>query len=208
MSELIEDIRDDIKREDFIKIWQRYGKLIIGCSVSFIVVITAYLYWQHQKTQTKIANAMLYEKIILNTSDPSVLTKSLQELSEKDSKGYHLLAELTKAGLSNDVAFDLKKISEDLKIEKDFRDISLVLSALADLDGPNPQAILHRLEPFMTSASPYKSLAQEIMGYAHMRLGHGEKAQKIFYTLTQDQTAPPSLKIRAKAMLDTLGRVS
>lgn len=204
MSELIEDIREDIKREDLINIWHRYGKIIMAGLAAVVIGASSFFYWQHHKQKVRLANAAAYEKIMaeLDPEQPQRTIKLLQDLQTKGSAGYRLLANLLEAGLSNDPAIDLKKMAENPKIEKDFQDIARILAALADLDGANPRAILDMLSSFETSASPFRPLAREIMGYALMRLGNGETAKNLFESLIRDQTAPHSLRLRAQAMVD------
>jgi hypothetical protein len=203
MSELIEDIKEDIKREDLLKVWNQYGNWIIGGVFAFILVTSGILYWQHRKEQAKIETAQAYEAILqkFDARTPEPTIKALQEFSGHSTGGFKMLADFMAAGLLPDSVQALKALAEDSKIEKPFREMALVLAGMADLDGANPRAVLDMLSPFESSASPFRPLAREVMGYALIRLGNLDTAYTLFESLVHDQMASQSIRGRAEAMI-------
>lgn len=204
MSELIEDIKEDIKREDLLIIWQKYSRWIMGGVLTFVLGASGFLYWQHHKETATIQTSIAYAKIMeaLDPKSPEATVKALQELAEKSAAGYKILSGLTGAGLSSDPAQDLKQMSKDPKIEKAFQEMAQILGALADLDEANPRSVLDMLASFENSASPFRPLAREIMGYAMLRLGNSDTALNLFESLIHDQMAPQSIRGRSQAMVE------
>lgn len=203
MSELIEDIKEDIKKEDLLKIWNQYGNMILGGIMAFVLGVSGFLYWQHRKEQTQLEIAKAYEGILQkrDPASPEAAIKALQDFALSATSGYKVLADFMAAGLLPDSVQAFKVLSGDQKIEKPFREMALILAGLADLDGANPRAVLDMLSPFENSASPLRPLAREIMGYAFIRLGNLDTALSLFESLIHDQTAPQGLRGRAEAML-------
>lgn len=203
MSELIEDIQEDIKREDLITFWKKYGKIIVAFVLLFATAALSYTYWTFHQEQKKIEQAQAYEKLLLgiDPASPQDSLKELSDLARDGSPGYRLLAGLVAAGFSSDPALDLKNLSENPDIEKAFQEISLILSALADLDRSSPRAVLEMLAPFERSASSLRPLAREISGYAMLRLNNVDTALNLFQNLMHEQMATAAIRSRSQAMV-------
>jgi hypothetical protein len=203
MSELIEDIQEDIKREDLINFWKKYGKFIISAVVVFVLAVSGVLYWQHYKQEQKAKISLRFQEIIssLEPGSPEKTIKDLQEFSLNASSGYKILSQFSAAGLMPDIAQAFSDISNDKSIEKSFREIASLLSAISNLDGANPRVVLEMLASFESSGSPFRPLAREIVGYALMRLGNIDTAKSMFESLIRDQMASIGIRTRAESML-------
>jgi hypothetical protein len=203
MSELIEDIKEDIKREDLLRLWRQYGNWLIMAIVAFVLGTSGFFYWQHRQEEKKRAQAQAFEVVLqgLDSHSKEASLKLLQDFSQSASGGYKMMAEFMAAGFSAQRVDALKKLSQESKQEKTFKDMALILSALNQLDGPDPREVLETLSVFEASASPFRPLAQELRAHAYLRGGESQKAFEIFKALAQDQLATEAIQNRSEAMI-------
>ena len=205
-NEFVEEIREDIRREDLMKFWATYGNYILGAIAALVLTTAGVLYWTHHQEQKKIEHASLYEKALepLKSGDTEKTISLLTDLEKKAGDGYYSLIALKKASLEKDKGFAFRQVAQDQKVEKSFRDLALIMASLHDLDGKPSPSLTKELDSLKTSSSPFRPLAMEELALSLVKTGSGKEALDLLQNLTVDQVATPSLRARATALIEAI----
>jgi hypothetical protein len=187
MNELITEIQDDIKREKWLALWQRFGRTIIASAVAVVVGVAANQAWQAYRQQkseeytTKILEAV-------RKPDAKVFEKVARETKGVHSGMAHLIqAQLLMAdGKRSEAKKILRKLAND-KSNAMPNELARALLVDAKLD--------------TNSKSAFHATALERSGWAAIEAGEFGAAKKAFDVLLQMETAPESMKERAKSAL-------
>lgn len=207
MTDLIREIDEDLRRDNFEKLLRKYGSYLLGAALlSLLVLAAGLLWWDHLKGQRE-DRARRYDAALqlIGTADPTA-PEALQALAQGDD-GYAALARLRAAALKAD-AGDVEgavaiyeELAGDLEIDKAIRDVALLLLALHTADSAEPAQLTRRLQPLTEASSPWRYSALEITAVLARRAGDTEKAQQILTGLADDLDAPRDLRTRATEML-------
>ena len=90
-------------------------------------------------------------------------------------------------------------------VDQSFRDISTILFVMNSLDHKSPEMLLSKLQPLEKSII-WKSSALELKAFVYLRNNQINEAIKTFESITEMPTKPSSLGLRAKNMIDFLGK--
>jgi hypothetical protein len=211
LSDIFREIDEDLRRDRALRIWKRYGNLIIGAAVLLVLATGGYVAWQRYEQEHRQGLSQAYDAALsVEQSDPKAALAQLQALSADAGKSYGMLARFQVAGLKaeqGDAAgarADYDALAKDSGIGKLFRDAATILYAVHALDSDDPKAVIERLQPLTAAENPWRHSALELSGLAAQRAGDVARAREIFTALADDQQAPQALRGRAAEILAAL----
>ena len=210
MSDIIREVDEELRRENFEKLWRKYGGYALALAALIVLGVAGYFEWQHYSTGKREERARQYEAALqqAGTTNADAL-QALQALATGDD-GYAALARLDEAGLkakAGDVAGAAslyEKIVADSAVDKSLRDLALLLLALHTADSAPPDQLTQRLQPLTAATNPWRYSALELTAILAHRAGDNAKAQQILAGLADDLDAPQALRQRATEMLHAL----
>lgn len=204
---LIQEIQEDLKREQYAKLWKAYGNWTLAAAVAVIVLVAGQQGWQSWRQQLREAEAQRYAAASLSGNADETLA-ALGRLSGEAKTGYKELAELRRAALLAEkgdadaavAAYD--KLAADSGIDRIYRELAAVRSVILQLDKADPAALDARLQTL--GAGPWRHTAMEMQAVLAQRQSNGQRAVDIYKRLADDVTAPNGLRARAAEMLAIL----
>lgn len=205
---LIQEIEEDLKHEQYAKLWQKYGGVLIGACVAIVVVVAGYQGWQSYYKSLRTQEAAAYAAANAKTP-PAEAAAALDKLAVEARTGYDTLAELRRAALlaqSGDAkaaiaAYDTIAAKKD--IEQIYRDLATLRSVMLSLDAGDPAALQIRLQPLLSTG--WRHSAQELQALLAHRQGDAARARQIYQQLADDTATPQALRTRAAEMLAVIG---
>src|SRR5260221_11915817 len=60
MSDIFREIDEDLRRDNFAKLWQRYGQYVVGLAVIVILVTAAAVGWREYQSRVQRAESVRY----------------------------------------------------------------------------------------------------------------------------------------------------
>ncbi|MEM7198521.1 MAG: tetratricopeptide repeat protein, partial [Pseudomonadota bacterium] len=88
MTNIINEIDEDIRRERFERLWKRYGPWLIGLCVLVVASVAGYKVWQNYEETTRLARAKLFaEAIALEAQENVGVPQRLEHLRALTNKG-------------------------------------------------------------------------------------------------------------------------
>ncbi|HUL05573.1 MAG TPA: tetratricopeptide repeat protein [Candidatus Acidoferrum sp.] len=210
MSDIIREVDEELRRENFEKLWRKYGSYALGLAALIIVGVAAYFQWQHYTAGQREGRARQYEAALalVTAADPGA-PAALQTIANGDD-GYAALAELQEAALkakTGDTAGAVaiyEKMTADSAMDQSMRNLALILLALHTADTAPPDQLTQRLQPLTAATNPWRFSALELTAVLARRAGDNAKAEQTLTGLADDLNAPQALRQRVTEMLHAL----
>ena len=219
MAEPVEDsifreIDEELRQENFAKLWKRYGNVIIAAAIALVVGVGGYQGWRSYDLNSRTAQGERYEAAIrmAQTGSIDVALEELNILHGDSGSGYRMLTAFQNAGLQSRKgdsvgavsAYD--RIAEDSGVDDIYQDLAKLLAATVLVNSEaTDQDLQARLQPLNADANPWRHGARELLAIVALRGGDKDKSREAFKSLSEDATAPQGIRQRAGEMLAALG---
>lgn len=206
MDEFIEEIKEEVRRDKLLEIWNQYGNYIIGGILAILLITAGYLYWNYQNAKTLYNEATQYEEALdLNKQGQKKEAEAkLVNLISTASTGYKTLAsfELAKIratdGQENEQIY--QATLKDTKIPEVYRQLATYKYLVSTFNNSKTNLEQEYMSSF--SKSPWLPSFKELQALAFLKDGEAQKAHAIFVQLSQAQDTPTGLRIRSIAMTE------
>ncbi len=214
MSDLIEEIKEDVKVEKIIIFFKRYANHLIALILIAGVGAGGYLFWQNQKEKERLAQSGLFfqaQKAASEGHDQEArqfLSQLASGKTTSSTQGYSALALFQQALLDSTSPEDKRRlyleIADNTKIDAKFRDLGVILWAYEGIDQEDVTALHRKLVPLTQGKSPWHDSAQELLALTDIRAGETKNAlQRLKYLLSNEETTP-GIRRRALALFEQL----
>ncbi len=213
MSDIFQEIDEDLRRDRFARLWKRHGNYIVA-AVALIVLATAGVVgWRDYRERQNAAQADTFLKAMdqAQQGNADAAKAAFAQLAKEGGPGYATLARLRQAALAakgGDAAGAVKlyeEIAGDGRVEQALRDLAVILIAQHTIESADPAQLGRRLQPLTPEKNPWRHSALEMQALLAKRAGDTAKAKEIYTKLADDLSAPQGLRARATEMLAIFG---
>ena len=210
MSDLVDEIREDIKEERYAELWKRYGNHLITAAILVILSTAGVVWYKNYKTSSNEKVASKFYAITYGAANQSQsdALEALDEIQYNDKGTFTSLAALKRASIlrtqnrTSEAAQVYLELSNDSSTASELRSLSNLLYVSYRINGDlkeiDSEDINSRLGTLTSDKSPWKFHALEQQALLALRLGDREKATAIFEKIANDFSAPASLRERAE----------
>lgn len=210
MVDIIDEVNDDLRREQLTRFWQRVGGYVVAASVVIIVATVSTVLWQNYtaRRQAEATEAFLAADKTLKAGDYDSAARQFSALSEKSAKGLPTLAAMkqayahTQAGKDEKALETYMSLADNGAADKGMRDMARIYAAqiMTGQEGSSLQDITAVLQPVTgDEGNPFRAIAREQLAHASLRYGDEATARRLLAELSSDMAAPVSLRRRAQA---------
>jgi len=210
MDNFIEEVKEEVRRDQLKQIWDDYGNYIIGLVLAVILFTLGYLFWQYRVKQRVATETTQFEKALAlrEAGNKKEAEAILQKMIEHASQGYKTVALLELAKLKSAQGQDAEAIYativKDKKIPEVYRQLASYEQMVVKFDKTNTREFVSELEPLLKEETPWFASLQELEALAYIRGGQAQTARSIFDALLNEQDTPQALRLRARAMVEQL----
>jgi hypothetical protein len=207
VSDIFREIDEELRRDNLLKLWSRYGRYIVAIAVLALVVAGAIVAWRDHQLSERRGQSTRYAGALTLARDgkESDAAKVFAAIAN-ESGGYAVLASFEEAGLlakSGDheaaaAAYDRIAAGNDL--DPNFHGLAVLLSVMQRMPDTDPHTTIDRLEPLIASGNPWRPTAVELMALARLQSGDRSGALDLFKSLADDLATPQNLRARAAEM--------
>ena len=185
MADIFDEVSEELKQDQLIKIWKKYSKLII--TIIFLIIISlisyqSYLTWNKKKVETISEQYFQALEELENKNYSKSLSLFLNN-SQNHKSGYRILslfglAELNyQNGKTNKMIINYKTIYDDEGIDVYYRNLASILSVIKDNSSSfDRQKLL--LEPILNSPNNLQIIAAELEVMLLIKFDKIKEAQK------------------------------
>jgi hypothetical protein len=211
VSEIFDEVQEEVRREQLKKLWERYGALIV--TVAFLIVAgiggwRGYLYWEGKKAQE--AGAQFEAAATLAEQNKSAEAEAaFLKIAKEAPQGYRTLAKFRAAAelAERDVPAAVKlydEIAADRNATPAEQDLAALRAGALLVDTASYADIKARLEPLTGPNRTFRHSAREMLAVSAWRNKDMTAARQWIDTITTDLVSPQTLRSRMEALLALL----
>jgi hypothetical protein len=213
VADIFEEVDDDLKEENYKKLWDRYGKYAAALVVLVLFGALGGVGWRDYVKSRQIGYSDEFGQAVelAQAGNNADAASVLSRLAEDANSGYAMLARFREAATrrmnkENSAAIDIYEIlAGDQSIEPLYRDLAVLLTVMMQAGSGDPAGLSERLIP-LVDGGPWRHSAGEYLGLLALRQGDVPAARKRFQTVADDPEAPAGIRGRAAELLRTLDR--
>jgi len=211
VSDIFREIDEELRRDNLLKLWSRYGRYIIGVAVLALAVAGVVVAWRdHQLSERRAQSTRYASALTLVRGGKEADAVKVFAAIAREGGGYAILASfeeaelLAKSGDRKAAAAAYDRIAASTELTTVFRNLAVLLSVMQSLPEADPHSTIERLAPLTASGNPWRPTALELTASAELKSGDKRGALELYKSLADDLTAPQSLRARAAEMAAAL----
>ncbi|MFC5069151.1 tetratricopeptide repeat protein [Flaviflagellibacter deserti] len=209
MSDIFNEIEEDLRREKLDRLWKRFGPLFIAIAVLIVLGVAGWRGWEwYADRQSAEAGAKYNAALALAGENKHADAETqLQALAKDGPAGYALLArfraaaELSLTKPADGVAA-FEAIGQDVAVPQLLRDLARVRAAMLLVDSGSYADVASRAEPLAAPGNTWRHAAREALALAAWKAGNLADARRWAEALVQDVEAPGGARARGQVILD------
>jgi hypothetical protein len=190
---LFREVDEELRREQFAKLWERYGIYIIGAAFAILVLVGGVKLWEARERANAEAEGAAYEDAVAlaKSGKADDAAKAFAAIGE-NSGGYGILAELSlagadlKAGKRAEALAIFDKIAGNRSADPLLADFARLQAASLRLGEADFTEMQNRLKPLTGDDSSWRLIARELLGTAALKAGKLDEARTTLSPLLAD----------------------
>jgi hypothetical protein len=207
VSELFDEVDEDVRRDQLKKIWDQYSIYIIAGALLIIAAVGGWRGYQYLEAKKAAeAGAAFDHAVELSEQDKhSEAEAAFNSLAATAPSGYRMLARLRAAAevASHDPQAAAKlydDIAADRSVATSDQELAKVRAAGLLLDTATYPTMLQRLEAAAAPGATFRHTARELLALSAWRTNDATAARKWLDLIANDGETPPGLRSRAEAL--------
>lgn len=207
MSELLDEVDEEVRREQLKKLWDKYSLYFIALMVLIVAAVGGWRGYQYLEAKKAAEAGAVFEKAVelSEQGKHAEAETAFADLAARAPYGYRTLARLRAAAEAS--ARDPKAaakmyddIAADSSVGSEWRDLAKIRAAGLLVDSASYADIQQRLETSAEPKSTYRHSARELLALSAWRNNDMTAARKWLDAIAEDGETPPSLRSRAEAL--------
>ncbi|MDR3490206.1 MAG: tetratricopeptide repeat protein [Bradyrhizobium sp.] len=207
MSELFDEVDEDVRRDQLKKLWDQYSIYIIAGALLIIAAVGGWRGYQYLEAKKAAEAGAAFDKAteLAEQGKHSEAEAAFNNLAATAPSGYRMLARLRAAAevASHDPQAAVKlydDISADRSVGALEQELARVRAAGLLLDSASYPNMLERLEAEAAPGATFRHTARELLALSAWRANDTAAARKWLDLIANDGETPSSLRSRAEAL--------
>ena len=207
MSEIFDEVDEDVRRDQLKKLWDQYSIYIIAGALLIIAAVGGWRGYQYLEAQKAAEAGAAFDKAVelSEASKHDEAEKAFTDLAAKAPSGYRMLARLRAAAeaASRDPQAAAKLydgIAADRSVGVAEQDLARIRAAGLLVDTSTYPDMLQRLEPSTGPEATFRHTARELLALSAWRANDTTSARKWLDLIANDGETPSGLRSRAEAL--------
>ncbi|WP_138380108.1 tetratricopeptide repeat protein [Luteithermobacter gelatinilyticus] len=211
-EEFIREVDEDLRHQQLVSLWKKYGVYIIGTAVGVILFVAVFQGYGKYMESRYAEQALAYGEM-LKTLEQGETAKALEQLNALETsavEGYQMLAAFKKADIllkegdrmAAVSALDALAASGD--VDQVYRDLARFQAATMLIDMATYEDIKARLDPLTREGNTWQFLALEMLAMSALRNGDSAEAREVLTSLVENLETPATIKLRAEQLLNII----
>ena len=207
MSDIFQEVDEEVRREQFKKLWERYQNYVIAVAILVVLAVAAwrgYDWWETRKA-AEAGTAFEAAVALADQGKHSEAEAAFTKLAEQTNTSYRPLALLRAAAelAATDpkaavAAYD--KVAADTSVGRELRDIAALRAGTLLIDAGNSAAARARLEPLSGADNTFRHTARELLAFAAWHTGDIAAAKRWIEMIDSDPATPPDERSRMEML--------
>jgi hypothetical protein len=207
VSELFDEVDEDVRRDQLKKLWDQYSIYIVAGALLIIAAVGGWRGYQYLEAKKAAEAGALFDKAseLAEQNKHTEAEAAFADLAAKAPSGYRMLARLrTAAEIASRDPQAAAKLYDDISADRSVgapeQDLARVRAAGLLLETSTYPNMLQRLEPATAPAATFRHTARELLALSAWRANDTAAARQWLDVIANDGETPPSLRSRAEAL--------
>jgi hypothetical protein len=207
VSELFDEVDEDVRRDQLKKLWDQYSVLIVAGALLIIAAVGGWRGYQYLEAKKAAEAGAAFDKAVelSEQNKHAEAEAAFAGLAASGPSGYRTLARLRNAGevAARDPQAAAKlydDIAADRGIGASEQEIAKVRAAGLLLETATYPNMLQRLEGSTAATATFRHTARELLALSAWRANDTTAARQWLDMIANDGETPPSLRSRAEAL--------
>ena len=207
MSELFDEVDEEVRRDQLKKLWDRYSIYIIAGAFLIIAAVGGWRGYQYLEAKKAAEAGAAFDKAVelSEQNKHAEAEAAFADLAKNGPSGYRTLARLRVAGqVANRDPQAATKMFDDIAADNSvgvkLQDLAKIRAAGLLLDTASYPTILQRLEPLAAPGATYRHSARELLALSAFRANDVTAARQWLDMIANDAETPAGMRSRAEAM--------
>jgi hypothetical protein len=207
VSELFDEVDEEVRREQLKKLWDKYSIYIIAAAILIVAAVGGWRGYQYLEAQKAAAAGAAFDAAI-ELSDQNKHAEAeaaFDKIAATAPSGYRMLARLRAAAevANRDPKAGAKMyddIAADRSIGTEQQDLARIRAAGLLLDSESYPNMLQRLEAATKPDATFRHSARELLALSAWRANDTTAARQWLDMIANDGETPSGLRSRAEAL--------
>lgn len=207
MSELFDEVDEEVRREQLKKLWDKYSIYVVGLAFLIIAGVGGWRGYQYLEAQKAAEAGAAFDRAVelADQNKHAEAEAAFADLATKAPYGYRVLARLRAAAevAARDKAAAAKMfdgIAADTSVGAPERDMARIRAAQMLLETTAYPDMLQRLEPAAGKDGAFRHSARELLALSAWRANDPTATRQWLDLIANDGDTPPGLRSRAEAL--------
>jgi hypothetical protein len=215
VSELFDEVDEDVRRDQLKRLWEKYSLLIIAVAILIVASVGGWRGYQYLEAKKAAEAGAAFDKAteLSEANKHAEAEAAFAELAAKAPFGYRVLARLRMAAevASRDPQAAAKlfdEIAADRSVGVAEQDLARIRAAQLLLESTSYPNMKTRLEASAAPGATFRHTARELLALSAWRANDATAARQWLDMIANDGETPPSLRSRAEALQELLPPVA
>jgi hypothetical protein len=207
VSELFDEVDEEVRREQLKKLWERYSIFIIAGAILIIAAVGGWRGYQYLEAKKAAEAGAAFETAaeLSEQGKHAEAEAAFTKLAATAPYGYRMLSRLRAAAevATRDPQAAAKlydDIAADRGVAAPEQDLARIRAAGLLLDTTSYNNMLQRLEPATAPGATYRHSARELLALSAWRANDAAATRQWLDMIANDGETPASLRSRAEAL--------
>ena len=207
MSELFDEVDEDVRRDQLKKLWDQYSIYIVAGALLIIAAVGGWRGYQYLEANKAAEAGAAFDKAmeLSEQNKHAEAETAFTDLAARAPSGYRMLARLRAAAeLAQRDPQAAVKLYDDMATDRSIgapeQDLAKVRAAALLLETSSYPSMLQRLEPATAPGATFRHTARELLALSAWRANDTSAARQWLDMIANDGDTPPSLRSRAEAL--------
>lgn len=207
MSELFDEVDEDVRRDQLKKLWDQYSIYIIAAALLIVAAVAGWRGYQYLEAKKAAEAGVAFDKAVelSEQNKHAEAEAAFNNLAATAPSGYRMLSRMHAAAelASRDPQAAAKlydDISADRSIGASEQELARIRAAGLLLDTASYPNMLQRLEPAAAPGATFRHSARELLALSAWRANDTVAARRWLDLIANDADTPQGLRSRAEAL--------
>jgi len=207
VSELFDEVDEEVRREQLKRLWDKYSLYFIALMVLIVAAVGGWRGYQYLEAKKAAEAGATFEKAVelSEQGKHAEAETAFADLAAKAPSGYRTLSRLHAAAETSTrdpkaAAKMYDDIAADRSLGSEWQDLAKIRAASLLVDSASYADIQQRLETSAEPKSTFRHSARELLALSAWRNNDMTAARKWLDAIAEDGETPPGLRSRAEAL--------
>lgn len=210
MSDIFQEIDNELRRDRLSRFWDQNGLVIIVASVALVLVVAVSVIFSSWRASQNEASSERYEQLLERLDDASIDEKvsALEAFIREEDRGYKVLSQMRLAALmaeSGDyetAARMFEEVAANGQLPLAVRDYATLQAGAALVSVVAPADIEVRLSKILQNQHGMRGQAREILALSYLLADQPLQARELLLVHLDTTAVSQAMKLRANILLD------